>query len=232
MKQVLKFSFFGLIFLACAVNLRAQSCTTGYCPATITVHHKAGSVSPVTVDITYGVVASTYSGTQKCWITRNLGATTQATSATDATDASSGWVWQFNRKQGYQHIGATRTPNTTWITSISENSDFTAANDPCTLLLGSTWRIPTMVEWNGVNINASLGNGLVNAFATPLKFHAGGQADSNGNKGSQGTLGQWWASTQYDTSVNGYRIYIITSSSALNNLNKVFGVSLRCLRDY
>jgi hypothetical protein len=113
-------------------NMTVQACSP--CAAAITVsHNTSDGVSPVTVDITYPIVSTEITGECKCWIAQNLGATQQATSATDNTDASAGWYWQFNLKQGYA-VG----PSPAWtITSISEDSNWTAAQDPCALLLGA-----------------------------------------------------------------------------------------------
>jgi len=224
------FLFAGMV-LALSGILRAQDCATGYCPATITVRHIGGLISPVTATITYGVVASTLSGTTKCWITRNLGATTQASGATDATDASAGWYWQFNRKQGYAMSGSTRTPATTWITSITENSNWTSDNDPCTLLLGSTWRLPTQTEWASVVTNASLTN-YSTAWSTTLKLHAAGNLDTNGALGYRGTAGYYWSSTQNGTTYGYYLLLVSSSASASYTYVKAYGFSVRCLRTY
>src|SRR4030042_3548467 len=86
---------------------------TTLCVNTINTTHNAGDVAPVTKSVSYEIVQTNLSGGDKCWIARNLGADNQAGSATDDTEASAGWYWQFNRKQGYKHDGATRTPNTT-----------------------------------------------------------------------------------------------------------------------
>ena len=114
-------------------------------------HVASGGVAPVDKTVTYGTVTNIPGETSKCWITSNLGADHQATAVNDATEASAGWYWQFNRMQGYKHDGTTRTPNTTWITSINENLDWQAANDPCALELGNGWRIPTYTEWTNVD---------------------------------------------------------------------------------
>jgi hypothetical protein len=218
-----------------SLGLRAQTvdCATGYCPATIIVHHKAGAVSPVTVPITYGVVANTYaSGVQKCWITRNLGATNPAGSATDATDASAGWCWQFNRKQGYQMAGATRSPNTTWITTISEGSDFLPANDPCTLLLGSNWRLPTNSEWGAAITAGAFSSGYTAAYATPLKLHAAGfLLNSNGALSTRGSSGIYWSSTQ-SGATGGYCLNMDSGTARASILDKAYCFSVRCLRSY
>jgi len=224
----------GLV-LAMSGALRAQDCATGYCPATITVHHKVDAVSPVTVDITYGVVATSLSGTQQCWITRNLGATTQATAWTDATAASAGWYWQFNRKQGYSYSTGSRVPNTTWITPISESSDWVAANDPCTLLLGSTWRLPIQSELT--NVLNSIGNGATNYLAwysSVLKMHAAGYFDTTPTYYAPGTTNNWtiyWTATA-STIYNGYGLNATASNNVIAATSKPCAAPVRCLRTY
>jgi len=127
--------------------------TAGSCPGFVTVSHTyAAGVSPADVapfngTYTYNTVQANDAWGGKCWITKNIGAAAEATSFTDADANRAGWYFQFNRKQGFYHDGTTRTPNTTWINPISENSAWTAANDPCTQLFGSLWRIPTISEW-------------------------------------------------------------------------------------
>jgi hypothetical protein len=113
------------------------------CGSSISVNHiSSGGTAPVNKTVTYSTLNSIPGEPAKCWITSNLGADHQATAVSDATEASAGWYWQFNRRQGYKHDGTSRTPNTTWISSISEISDWIAANDPCTIELGIGWRLP------------------------------------------------------------------------------------------
>ncbi|MEI7981839.1 MAG: FISUMP domain-containing protein, partial [Bacteroidota bacterium] len=130
---------------------------TGFtCGSPITVNHlESGVVAPIDKTVTYGTVANIPGEPSKCWITSNLGADHQATAVDDATEESAGWYWQFNRKQGYKHDGTTRTPNTTWITSINEDFEWQSVNDPCFIEFGGGWRIATKTEW--VNVDA-IGN--------------------------------------------------------------------------
>jgi len=228
----------GLV-LAMSGILRAQDCAAGYCPTTITVHHKVDAVSPVTVDITYGVVATSLSGTQQCWITRNLGATTQATAWNDATTASAGWYWQFGLKQGYSYSTGSRVPNTTWITPILDTNSWLSANDPCTLLLGSSWRLPTYTEWQSVVTNAAISSGAAAAYATTLKLHAAGRPNANDGTfvaGSIGVYGNFWSGTALSTAYPGnFGGDVDYGSSQLNptiNNARNMGMSVRCLRTY
>lgn len=200
------------------------------CGDNLTVTHTAGSVAPETKTVTYGTVLTDLTGSDKCWITQNLGADHQATSATDNTEASAGWYWQFNRKQGYKHDGTTRTPNTTWISSIDETSDWTAGNDPCTILLGTGWRIPTYSEWNNADANGGWDN-YSDTYSSVLKLHAAGYLSySGGSLSYRGSNGNYWSSTQY-SSTNGWYLYFGSGSSNIYNYDKAYGFSVRCLRD-
>jgi hypothetical protein len=200
------------------------------CGDNLTVTHTAGDVAPVTKTVTYGTVYTNLSGSNKCWITQNLGADKKAFSYSDASEAAAGWYWQFNKKQGYKFYYG-RTPNTPWITSINENSDWVAANDPCSLLLGERWRIPTKTEWE----NADLSEGWDNYYEThnsELELHAAGSlGGSDGSLGNRGSDGYYWSSTQ-SSSPHGWNLHFLSSDSYMNDYHaKANGFSLRCLRD-
>jgi len=206
---------------------------TFVCGDSIIIAHTAtAGVAPVDKSVTYGTVLTSLSGASKCWITQNLGAAQQATSATDATEASAGWYWQFNRKQGYKHDGTTLTPAWT-ITAIDENiTPWAADQDPCTLLLGTGWRLPTYTEY----LNADATGGWINynndatgTFGSVLKLHAAGYLNnSTGPLFSRGSNGHYWSSTQ-SNSTNGYNLTFNSSSSSMNYNNKAYGFSVRCL---
>jgi hypothetical protein len=200
------------------------------CGVSLTINHVAGTVAPVTKTVTYGTVTNIPGETSKCWITSNLGADHQATSVSDATEASAGWYWQFNRKQGYKHTGTTRTPNTPWITSISENSDWIPANDPCALELGNGWRIPTKVEWTNVDASGNWTdwNGPWNSA---LKMHAAGELlDFNGSLDDRGSFGNYWSSKQIDAN-SGWQLSFYGGYSGMSNPPKALGFTLRCIKD-
>jgi len=150
-----------------------QSTIACWCGDPFTINHvTSGGVAPVDKSVTYGTVTNIPGETSKCWITRNLGASQQATAVNDATEASAGWYWQFNRKQGYKHDGSTLTPSWT-ITSIDESSDWTLLNDPCALELGAGWRIPTLTEWCNVDNSGGWTN-WNGPWSSNLKMHAAG----------------------------------------------------------
>jgi hypothetical protein len=200
------------------------------CSSPITINHVAGAIAPVNKTVAYGTVTNIPGETSKCWITSNLGADHQATAVNDATEASAGWYWQFNRKQGYKHDGTARTPNTTWITTISENSDWTTANDPCNLELGTPWRIPTYTEWFNADNNGSWTN-WNGPWGSGLKIHAAGYLNSNnGTLGNRGIYGDYWGSTQ-NSVTNGNLLTFGNVSSAMAFYDKAFGFSVRCLRE-
>ncbi len=194
----------------------------------LTVNHTAGTVAPVTKTVTYGTVVTNLSGANKTWITRNLGASSQATSTIDATEASAGWYFQFNRKQGYQHDGTTRTPNSAWIGSISESADWEVANDPCTIELGSGWRLPTNAEWTAVNTSGGWTTNT-NAYNSVLKIHAGGYL-TNGALTSIGSVGYYWSSGSYG-SASGRNLVITSGGGTISNDAKTNAFSVRCLND-
>jgi uncharacterized protein (TIGR02145 family) len=200
------------------------------CGNTLTISHIAGEVAPVNKTVNYGTVETNLTGSTKCWITQNLGADHQATAATDNTEASAGWYWQFNRKQGFKHDGTTRTPNTTWITSINENSDWLPANDPCTLLLGSGWRLPTGTEWETANATGGWDN-YNETFGSVIKLHAAGCLGfSGGSLYGRGSYGYYWSSSQGDSDDGRYLVFS-SGVSGMSYGNKEYGFSARCLRD-
>jgi hypothetical protein len=199
--------------------------------SSLTINHVAGAIAPVDKTVTYVTVLNIPGETSKCWITSNLGSDHQAIAVDDATEASAGWYWQFNRKQGYMHDGISRTPNSTWITPITEDSDWAAANDPCALELGNGWRIPTSTEW--INVNA-FGNwtNWNDPWNSELKLHAAGDLKSNtGSLYNRGTFGVYWSSTQ-NSHIDSWKLIFTISSSYVNTGsegNKASGLPLRCI---
>jgi hypothetical protein len=200
------------------------------CGSSFTQTHTAGTVAPVTKTVTYGTVTNIPGETTKCWITRNLGASQQPNTVDDATEASAGWYWQFNRMQGYQHDGTIRTPNTTWITAIFENSGWESANDPCSLLLGSAWRIPTITEWTNVDAAGNWTN-MNGPFSSGLQMHAaGGLHDNDGSLFDRGSSGYYWCSAHIGAAFGWYLVFG-SGFSEMNNYKKAYGFSARCVRD-
>ena len=195
------------------------------------MNHIAGAVAPVNKTVIYGTVTNIPGEQSKCWITRNLGASQQATAVNDNTEASAGWYWQFNLKQGYKHDGTNRTPNTTWITNINDNLDWQQMNDPCSIELGNPWRIPTFTEWSNVRY---YGAWLTwnDPWASGLKLHTAGSLFANdGSLYKRGYEGFYWTSMQS----NSTRAFFFDFGSGFNcailGYYKSYGFTLRCLRE-
>jgi hypothetical protein len=199
------------------------------CGGPITKTHTVGAVAPVTKTVTYGTVTGIPGETSKCWITRNLGATQQPNTVDDATEPPAGWYWQFNRKQGYKHDGATLTPAWT-ITAIDEDSDWLPASDPCALLLGGTWRIPTKTEWINVDATGNWTN-WTGPFSSGLQMHAAGYLSrSTGVITNRGVTGYYWSSAQ-NTTTRSWDQFLSSANSSQSNDNKATGFPVRCIRD-
>ena len=214
---------------------------TAGCPCTwnnlftFTVTHTStvpasSSIAPATKAITYNQVQTSISGTSKCWITQNLGSSKQADSQTDATELSAGWYWQYNRKKGYKHDGTTRTPNDTWdATQYTYTGWLTTTQDPCYLLLGPDWRMPTNQEWINVKTNGGWAT-LDDAWNSELKLHAAGSLNASGNLSKSGKEGYYWSSnTQYNNSNNGLDMEFLPAPYVSSNTSYI-GETLRCVR--
>jgi hypothetical protein len=201
------------------------------CGSSITINHMAGTVAPVNKTVTYGTVNNIPGELAKCWTTSNLGADHQATAEGDATEASAGWYWQFNCKQGFKHDGSVRTPRMTWISSISESSDWISLNDPCNIEFGSTWRIPTYSEWYNVD-NTGGWNEWNGPWNSDLKLHAAGSLDySDGSLSYRGVYGNYWSSVQTDATA-GWFLYFYSGVCDMYTFEKTNGFTLRCIREY
>ena len=201
------------------------------CGSSFTINHDiSGGVAPVNKTVTYGTVTNIQGEPTKCWTTSNLGADHQATSVDDATEASAGWYWQYNRKQGYKHDGTTRTPNTTWILPINENLNWQAANDPCSLELGSSWRLPTHVEWGNVDVSGGWTN-WDGPWNSGLKLHAaGGLQYYDGSLISRGAIGNYWSGVQHSVT-HGWTMNFSSVISWILNPDKSYAYPVRCVKD-
>lgn len=201
------------------------------CGLTITIDHVvSGNVAPVNKTVAYGTVGGIPGEPTKCWITSNLGAAHQAVTVDDATEASAGWYWQFNRKQGYKHDGATRTPNTTWIDQINENLDWQLSNDPCYIELGAAWRLPTYWEWYNVDNDGGWTN-WNDPWNSELKLHAAGSLSvSDGSLSFCGIIGNYWSSYRGGSGY-AWDLFFTSATCTMYNDNKAYGFSVRCLRN-
>ena len=198
-------------------------------PSTLIINHVAGTIAPESKTITYGTMTNIPGAPTKCWITSNLGADHQATTVNDSTESSAGWYWQFNRKQGYKNNGTSSTP--IWsINGINETSDWISSNDPCTIELGSSWRLPTKSEWYDIESSGNW-NDWNGPWNSGLKLHAAGLLESsNGSLSGRGSYGIYWSSVQYNAS-KGWFLYFYSDDSYMVLDDKAYGFSVRCLRD-
>jgi hypothetical protein len=199
------------------------------CSNSFIINHVAGNVAPDTKTVTYGTVDGIPGEPYICWITSNLGSDHQATAVDDATEASAGWYWQFNREQGYKHDGTTLTPSS-WSYGLDELYDWQTFNDPCRIVFGGNWRLPSQTEW--INIDMTGGwtdwNGPWNSA---LKLHAAGYLnDYNGTLIGRGSTGYYWSSKSYGNE-EGYHLGFYSTVCEVNHNDKDFGFSVRCLRE-
>lgn len=225
------------MLLSCSKKKDSSSNPTGSqftCGTTLTVTHTAGSIAPVTKTVKYGTVSSSLTGTAKCWITQNLGADHPATSFGDTSQAAAGWYWQFNRKQGYAFSGTTKIPSTSWDTDTTHTvaGDWNSANDPCTALLGTGWRMPTQLEWKNVLAAGGWTTGDA-AYGSPLNLHVAGYIGYSGTLQLSGFVLYLWSINQ-QSSGEGYTFGIDLSTTPqieIQERDKVTGQSLRCIKD-
>ncbi len=196
------------------------------CGDPIAVSHIAGDVAPVNKAVTYGTVTNIEGAPGLCWITSNLGANHQASAVDDATEASAGWYWQFNRKQGHYHDGINRIPNIAWIEDITEDSDWTYANDPCAIELGSGWRVPTQAEY----VNIEQWTNWNGPWNSALKLHAAGFISLTGDLSNIGVQGYVWSNLQGDWNVGWYMRWSVDASTCAGNY-KAYALPMRCAKD-
>jgi hypothetical protein len=198
------------------------------CTNLIVNHLTSRGVAPVAKTVTYNLAYSTITGSNKCWLLQNLGSTNPPTSATDNTEAAAGWYWQFASKVGYRYT-TTRTPSTTYPNRTLLNVDWSPSEDPCTIELGSGWRLPTYAEWQSVQIAATNLNALYNS---ELHMHAAGFLTTGGTITERGTTVHYWSSDSYSTShARAYVIPTLNGTSTTSTNDKDAGFSVRCIRD-
>jgi hypothetical protein len=204
-----------------------------FCGVSFMINHLiAGGVAPVNKTLSYSTVSGIPGSFNQCWITRNLGASQVAAAVSDNTEASAGWYFQFNRKQGYQYTSS-RVPATPWITGFYEVSDWTSANDPCRIELGSNWRIPTNQEWTDINTDNSWTN-WNGPYNSALKLHAAGELNyTDGLLYNRGLSGAYWSSTKFMlfSDSYGFQLRFNSTGCEINGQFKWSGFPLRCVRD-
>ncbi len=192
------------------------------CGQPFTMVHSANDVAPVSKTVTYETVLTSIGGDSRCWITQNLGADVQASSAGDMSDAAAGWYWQFNRKQGWANGSVGGWPN-----SLPDVGNWLSSEDPCTLLLGSGWRLPTNTEMQ--NVQSGISNSAA-AYSSILKLHMAGSLEtSTGALQYRGMFGHYWDSEEGSNTDWGKNL-LFYSSSAISEYHKQHGFPVRCVQ--
>jgi len=191
-----------------------------------------------------------YFGTVKgqngtCWLDRNLGAKTVATAYNHLE--SYGDLFQWGRlDDGHQTRTSAKT-STLSATDIPGHSSYIynaviydwrstpndnlwqgnySSNNPCP----QGWRLPTETELN--NERVSWGSIDYNgAFSSTLRLTAGGSRSSGGNLNGIGVHGRYWSSSLNAVSLQPRHLYFDNSNAALQNLSRVIGASVRCIKD-
>jgi hypothetical protein len=211
------------------------------CGQSMAVQHVSGTISPETKLITYGTVLANLTGSSKCWATQNLGASGPPNSSTDNSQNSEGWYWQFGTRQGYKKNTTEPfiTPNFPPGNINDVIYDWQAYYDPCTNLLGSGWRIPTLNEW--IYYRMFHVNSIEAAFNSVLKLHETGVVNCAGNYSKPPNSLFLWSSTnkpsQPGESIGyGYCLGIYpypnpNQNNTVQSISKCNGLQIRCIGD-
>lgn len=182
--------------------------------------------------------------TGKTWMDRNLGASQVATSFNDS--AAYGDYYQWGRfsdghqcansstrstisasaQPGHGDFIVTSSASSNWLSTQDTTlwKGLTGTNNPCP----SGFRLPTAAELNAERSSWSV-NTRSGAFASPLRWAAGGNRTHTGSFASVGSGGVYYGST---TSSNGVSYLFFTSSTAgVAAGSPVGGACIRCILD-
>jgi hypothetical protein len=143
------------------------------------------------------------------------------------------WWWQYS------------AGNLTDSLLAATPSSATANNgcDPCRLLLGGTWRMPTYSDFNGIVSNAPVtGVAIINkasAFSSYLKLSLGGyRAKESTSLMSVGQSGYFWSSTANAPSFLGatvlsgsFQTGVFADQARVSNDSRGLGYAVRCKKD-
>ena len=117
------------------------------------------------------------------------------------------------------------------LAEVSENSEWIAASDPCTIELGTQWHIPTLTDWNNIAVAGSW-TSWQGPWSCGLQLHAAGIMSQN-TLFSRGEQAWYWSSSNspvVDDSYGGAMIFG-DGYCTLGGQFKSLGLSVRCIRD-
>jgi hypothetical protein len=185
---------------------------------------------------TYPTIKANWEGEggSKYWTKMNIGATNFPEQSNDDDPNRRGWVFQFNRSQGFHFEGEYRNsdiiPSSGLESNIDEDSNWVITNDPCRKLLRGTWRVPTLEEWDAFylafregSFNASIDVGV--AYNSPLQLHS--PFAGRTYWGVNGSVGPYWSNTQFGDDKGRY-LRIPTSGNLAASVKRSAHL-LRCI---
>jgi uncharacterized protein (TIGR02145 family) len=179
-----------------------------------------------------------------------LGATQVATSSTDAN--AYGDLYQWGRKSDGHQCRSSLTTNTLSSSSSPANGNFilapnapydwlitenpnlwqgaSAINNPCP----TGFRLPTFSELDAERMSWSE-NGLIGAFASPLKLPiSGGRNGTDGSLLLVGLNGVYWSGTVGGNTMSGYDgqyLNFISGGANIGSLYRSWAFAVRCIKD-
>jgi len=165
------------------------------------------------------------------WTRFNLGSNLVPTQPNDNSLNSSGLYYQFNTS-----IGISRDNSIQNWKQITGNQNWSSENDPCKVLIGPGWRIPTSTEWENFtrasNSNGGAGRGTASdVYNSSLKLHLAGFLNSESGKISQlGSAGLFWTSTQA-TENTAYAFVVGSRNAVVREVPKSSALNIRCIQN-
>jgi len=155
------------------------------------------------------------------WATRNIGAT--GTFVTNPQD--NGGYYQWNRKDTANFL----LPGAYFDSDYPTATSWLATNNPCP----SGWRLPTDMELEGLGEGTWTTKGREFGTAPNTIFlPAAGWRYAGGGLSGAGEYGGYWSSTENSSiNVNAYNLHFGSGWANMNNVNKVYGHSVRCVAE-
>ena len=172
------------------------------------------------------------------WATRNV----DMPGTFALTPESSGMFYQWNRNVGWSSTDPIKNSNngTAWDSSYATGTTWYLENDPCPF----GWRVPNSVElhslrdaghtwvvnWNNTGVNGRLFGTAPYQIFLPA---AGSRVGWSGVLTNVGWFGNYWSSTQFDSTSTHARALDINSSIAGLDLawERRRGLSIRCVAE-